>query len=215
MTKIIPSILVKTEQEFLDQIRAIATTVESIQLDIADGVFVPNTTWADPLVVQKELQIPCELHLMVADPLRELVRWTDVPQVKKILVHYESVQNFTDIVSALKKYGCEIWIVLNPTTEPHVLAPFSENIDGIMLMGVIPGKQGQTFIPETLNRIRACKSLYPNLPVQIDGGVNEDTLHGLIAAGADIVSPGSAIFGNGRAPTENVQRLKNMIQQLS
>lgn len=208
--EIIPSVLIQSEQEFLNQTRSVLGAVNMIQLDIADGQFVPNTTWADPEVVEEKLEIDCELHLMVQDPLEEVRKWEYVPQIKRVLVHYESdPENTADILAQIHSYGWEVGVVLNPDTPIDVVENFVEEIDAIMFMGVKPGFQAQSFIPETLERIREFKSKHPNIFVEVDGGVNKETIANIAKAGADASCPGSAVFGSGNA-AKNVQKLKEL-----
>ena len=86
--EIIPSILVQTEEQFLQQMEWLGDSVKQVQLDIADGKFVPNVTWANPAVVKKLRKLTVELHLMVADPIAELKKWVNIKQVKRVLFHY-------------------------------------------------------------------------------------------------------------------------------
>ncbi|MBT3538888.1 hypothetical protein HN481_02065 [Candidatus Parcubacteria bacterium] len=213
--KIIPSILVQSEDEFKIQITAAENVLEMVQLDIADGKFVPNTTWADPDVVEKQTDLDIELHLMVEKPLQELKRWSATEQIKRVLIHYESVKNLEDIMPTLHAYGWEIGIVLNPDTPIDVLEPYISEIKAVMFMGVVPGFQGQTLIPEVLTKIKKFKSLHPTIFTEIDGAVNEETLPEIIASGVDAICPGSAIFGNDRTVEKNVERMQDIINKLT
>ena len=220
MIQIIPSILVPSEKDFLEQVESVEDILSIIQIDIADGKFVPNTTWSysdeAPEIVTENLNIDCELHLMVEDPLAVVRKWTDVSQVKRVLVHYESnPEEIAEILAQIHSYGWEVSVVLNPDTLIDVVEDFIEEIDGIMFMGVKPGFQGQEFVPEVLDKIKTFNKKYPNHFVEIDGAVNEDTLPGLIEAGVDGICPGSSIFGNDREPKENVKRIKELINTLT
>lgn len=215
MVHIIPSILVPSKNVFLEQIKAVEDRVSLVQIDIADGVFVPEKTWADPDVVAETLNIDCELHLMVEDPLKEVRRWTEVRQVKRILVHHESdPEHIADMLAQIHSYGWEVGVVLNPETSADAIESFLEEIDSVMFMGVKPGKQGQALIPAVLEKISACKKAHPNLFVEIDGGVNDETLPEILKTGVDGVCPGSAIFGNDREPSENILRMKKHAEAL-
>ena len=212
---IIPSLLVKTAEQFKQQIKSIQKELDLVQLDIADGKFANNTTWADPKVVEKNTKIDIELHLMVSEPLKELKRWAEVEQVVRILVHFESIPNLADIMPTLHAYGWEIGIVLNPETDIKVLKPYISEIKSVMFMGVVPGKQGQKLIPEVLEKIKKFNKLYPNMFTELDGGVNEKTMPGIVASGVEAVCPGSAIVGNKRTPAENIKRMKKLIHKLT
>ncbi|OGH77708.1 MAG: hypothetical protein A3G08_01015 [Candidatus Magasanikbacteria bacterium RIFCSPLOWO2_12_FULL_47_9b] len=211
MIDIIPSLLVQSEQEFLKQYRGLKKSVSQIQLDIADGVFVPNATWGNPEVIKKKVDMRVELHLMVKEPLNELKKWQSVEQVVRILVHYECMDNLKDIFPTLHAYGWDISIVLNPDTPIAALDPYLPEIKGVMFMGVYPGFQGQKFISETINRVRQFKEKKTNHVVELDGGVNMETLPDIVKSGVDVICPGSAIFGNERSPEENVKRMKTII----
>lgn len=217
MTQIIPSILVLSEEEFKKQINAIKNEVKMVQIDLADGEFVPNKTWtfAEPKKAQKYLDIDFELHLMVVDPLKTIKDWVNNPHLKRILVHYESADDINDIIGELSILGKEISVVLDPDTSALLLEPILDDIQGVMFMGVRPGFQGQSFIPNTLDRIKKFKENKTAHFVEVDGGVNEQTLSDIVRAGADGVCPGSAIFGNKQNPTKNIQHLQNIIRGLT
>ena len=211
--EIIPSILVTSEQRFIEQVTAVQSVLNMIQLDIADGEFVPNKTWADPKVVEEHAKIDVELHLMVSDPMREMERWSATEQIKRVFVHFEAVKNLKEVLATIHEYGWDAGVVLNPETSHEVIDEYLSDIQAVMFMGVNPGFQKQKLIPEVLEKITDFKSLYPAHYVSIDGGVNEETLPDIFAAGADAICPGSAIFGNERMPEENIQRMREIIDK--
>lgn len=211
--KIIPSLLVQTETEFLTQLKGLADSVDMIQIDIADGQFVSNKTWADPLIVKAALPFSCELHLMVQNPLEEMKKWEAVPQVKRVLIHIESVPNFPEIIRDTQAYPWEVGLVLNPETPLATIDPYLTLIDEIMFMGVHPGRQGQAMLPETVDRIKEFKKRDTEHPIAVDGGVNLQTIPLLQKAGVDILCPGSAIFGNEHSPEENVRRIRTLLSE--
>lgn len=213
---IIPSILVQDEKTFIKWSRAVQEIISMIQLDIADGKFVPNKTWADPEIVHDELEIDCELHLMVADPLKEIRMWEEVQQVKRILIHYESnPRDISDIINQARSYNWEVGLVLNPDTPVYVIDNLIEEIDLLMCMGVTPGRQGQQFIQKTIDKIKEARTKFPNLYIEVDGGVNEETVPDIVRAGVNAICPGSAIFGNHKTPMENISKLCEQISMLT
>ena len=203
---IIPSILVKSVNEFTKQITSLEGLLKMAQLDITDGIFVPNTTWADPKIVSKTAKIDLELHLMVKYPLNELKRWQNVPQIKRVLFHAESADNINEVIREIKKNNWEAGIVLNPDTEISIIESNINQLSVVMFMGVYPGFQGQKFIPKTLDRIKNFKAKHPNCLIAVDGAVNSETIANIAKAGADIVCPGSAIF-NDNSVVQNVKKL--------
>jgi len=212
---IIPSILVKTSEELKQQLQALSKSVSRVQIDIADGIFVDNTTISDPETVQKYCESEVELHLMVSQPLKELVKWQKVEQVVKVLIHIESVKNLHDIIPTLHAYGWEIGIVLNPETNIKVLDEYINDIKGVMFMGVNPGKQGQKLLSKVLTNIKKFKTKYPHIFVELDGGVNEKNLEKITDTGVDAICPGSTIFGNENSPSQNVKTMKKIINSLT
>jgi len=208
--------LVTNKDEFIEQIRAVQTAVDMVQIDIADGIFVPNTTWRDPEIAAQELQIDCELHLMVENPLEEALLWKDVAGVKRVLFHYDAVgpDLISDTISEIKGLGWQAGLVLNPDTPLDVVDPDAEQLDAVMFMGVHPGFQAQSYIPETTERMKTLKHTYPDLFVSLDGGVNMQTLPEIITADIDAVCPGSAIFKNEHTPAQNVQMMKDFLIKL-
>ncbi len=216
MIQIIPSILVKTADEFKSQVLGLADSVTMIQLDVADGIFVPNTTWADPEVVKNNCDLSIELHLMVSNPLEELKKWKKVEQIKRVLVHYESVADFRDVIFELEnETDWQLGIVINPDTSYEQIEPYLNEVQSVMFMGVVPGKQGQGLIPEVLASITNFTIDYPDMFTEIDGAVNEETLETIIKTGIKAICPGSAVFGNERTPKENVERMEEIINKLT
>jgi len=207
---IIPSILVKTESEFLNQLESIQTHVNLIQLDVADGVFVPQTTWSDPETIKKNVKIDVELHLMVARPQAEIKRWLDVPQIKRVLIHLEATDNISETIELIKQQDWKAGLILNPETTIDRVDQYLNSISTVMFMGVHPGKQGQAFILEVLTKIRSFKQDHPDFFVSVDGGINEDVLQQLITLKVDAICPGSSIFGHGN-PAENLEKLTSLI----
>lgn len=213
--QIIPSILVDSKEKLTQQLQALGTSVSRVQIDIADGIFVDNITISDPETVQKHAQTEVELHLMVSQPLKELLKWQKVEQIQKILIHIESVKNLHDILPTLHAYGWEIGLVLNPNTEIKEIEEFIDEIKGVMFMGVNPGKQGQKLLPKVLTNIKKFKTKHPHIFVELDGGVNEQNLGKIIATNVDAICPGSAIFGNEKTPEQNIKNMQKIINSLT
>ncbi|MBI4427254.1 MAG: hypothetical protein HY569_02125 [Candidatus Magasanikbacteria bacterium] len=221
--EIIPSVLVQTEEQFLQQMKGLGDSVKQIQLDIADGKFVPNVTWANPTVVKKLRKLNVELHLMVADPLAELKKWIGVKQVKRVLFHYESQGchperpegaegSLSKIINFAKKNNWQVGIVLNPDTPISAIEPFLNQLDAVMFMGVHPGFQGQSLIKEVLTKITKFTTKYPKIFTEIDGAVNESNLPDIVKTGVNAICPGSATFKVGK-PVDNIKQMKLIIGQ--
>lgn len=217
MTTIIPSILTFSEEIFQQNVESVQDIVPMVQIDLTDGVFAPTTTWAwqHPIKAQTHIATDFELHLMVKDPVETLTAWQQNPRLKRLMIHYESSDHIENILKKTKPLGKELYLVLNPDTNVDVIRPYTDTIHGVMFMGVYPGKQGQEFLPETLNRIRNTRNTFPSLPIEVDGGVNETTIADIIRAGATAVCPGSAVFGNHHSAKDNLAHLRILIDQAS
>lgn len=214
MVKIIPAILSADEASFLKHLRAIGTAAPLLHIDICDGHFVPGVTWADPAVLASELAVDVELHLMVADPQKELERWIDVSRVTRALIHLESAPDFSALALLCKMNGWGAHVVLNPETPLSAFEPFADTAEGLILMSVHPGAQGQGFLPETLERLSSARIEFPDHYLTVDGSVNETTIPDILGTGVNAVCVGSAIFKNG-SPTENFERIRKLVHHLT
>lgn len=219
MIHIIPSLLTADGKSFKKQVASLGNSVGMIQVDIADGKFVDNTTWSHDHAADIQQIVPAdmdiELHLMVADALIELRNWQAVEQVSRIYVHIESEKNLADIMPTLHAYGWDIGLAINPDTEIDVLDPYLHEVKAVLFMGVTPGQQGQAFQPDILKKITAFRAAGHSHFVAVDGAVNEDTLPDIVAAGVDAVCPGSAIFGNRKKATTNVAAMRKQLKALT
>jgi len=215
--QIIPSMLTQTRDEFFEQLNAVQGSVDMIQIDIADGLFVPNMTWSNPEEIGMYLIIDCELHLMVENPLEEIEKWEDVDQVKRVYFHFDAVgpDESENILKVIQANNWQAGIVLNPDTPIEMIEPLLPLIDAVMFMGVHPGFQGQDYIPETTKRMRDFKSRYKKTFVALDGAVNMQTLPDIITSRIDAICPGSAIFRNEKTPANNVETMNELINRLT
>ncbi len=214
MIDIIPSVLVKSEQEFLTQLNLLDHAVTHVQLDIADGTFVPNTTWAETATVTHIEGYTFELHLMVASPLEVIAEWSNIPSVTRFIIHAESVDNVVETIAHARTYTRQIFIALNPDTSLEDIQGVEQNIDGILFMGVNPGFQGQKLIPSVLEKISECRKKYPEIYTELDGGVHEDTLEAIVRSGVHAICPGSLVFKRKHTPSEQILYIKNQLEKL-
>lgn len=196
MVKIIPSILEKTKPEFNEKLAKLLklSGVERIHIDFADGVFVSNQTLP---VMELDALSPAydwEAHLMVNEP-KDFLDYK-IAGFTRVFVHHEAYANSGDLRAALKKIheqGLKNGITINPSTPVSVLPEFVGQADEFMLMGVVPGFQGQSFIPEVYDKVSELRKLLPNAIIEVDGGVKLENIKQLAQAGADLFNGGSAI----------------------
>lgn len=207
--EIIPAILVKTEREFRQKIEAVEELVETVQIDVMDGKFVPNETFADPDRI-KEFGLPMEyeVHLMVEDPLEHLDGWS-VAGCSRAIIHAESVEDLPAAIEAVKSYGMEAGISINPDTPVSAIEDAVEEADVVQVMGVNPGFMGQEFNPIAIDKVAELRDTYPDLVIEVDGGVSDATARALAEAGADRLVSGSFIFNSG-APAKMIAKLEEL-----
>ncbi len=205
--EIIPAILARDEKELRRKVESVVGLCETIQIDVMDGVFVDNATWADPERLQKmPLPIEFEVHLMVADPVERLDAWS-LSGCRRALIHAESVDDLVDALRQAKSYGMEAGISLNPETPVSTIEAAVPEADVVQVMGVHPGRMGQPFEESALAKVRELRGKFPDLPIAVDGGVAIGVARRLAEAGADRLVSGSAVFSSG-APAKAIGELR-------
>jgi ribulose-phosphate 3-epimerase len=183
-----------------------------IHVDVMDGHFVPNLTIGPPVVraLKRIAQVPLDVHLMIEDPDRYLESFVDAGAAM-LSVHVEVLPHLHRTIQAIKALGAKAGVVLNPSTPVVALEEVAGDVDFVLVMSVNPGFGGQRFIPRTLPKIRAVRALLDQAgnpaPIEVDGGVDLDTIGGVVEAGAEILVAGHAVFGQG-APESAVRALK-------
>lgn len=192
--EIIPSILVKTREEFEARVRLIESHFPSAQLDVADGIFVPNTTY-DGFADVESLETPLMygVHLMVSKPENHVTRWLELPRVNEICFHVEATTKHLEMISAVRESDASLGIVLNPKTPWKDIEPCVDLVDFVQFMTVEPGFNSAPFVPEVIEKISDFHFNYPDKPIYVDGGVTPDNVDQLSAAGVSRCMVGSKI----------------------
>ncbi len=171
-----------------------------LHLDVMDGHFVPPLTFGPPLVscLSRATSVLLEAHLMVDRP-ESLIRDFAEAGCKRVIVHVEATRHPHRLLGAIRELGVQAGVALNPGTPLGAIDPCLHLADLILIMTVNPGWGGQSFIPESLDRVRQLKGrldergLTPH--IEVDGGVNEETIGDLVDAGANLFVAGTAVFG--------------------
>lgn len=192
MTQIVPAILEKTFPDVQQRVKEITPYATFIQLDVMDGVFVPNTTFQNPEEAAT-LPVTMELHLMIDKPEFFISRWA-LPNVTRMIVHYEAVSNVSRIIDQIRGAGKEVALAINPGTSTYVLKDYVDQLDMVLVMGVEPGFSGQEFHYDVLEKIKEIKKQRPEVLVEVDGGVNARTRNAIVTAGADILAAASYVW---------------------
>ena len=169
-------------------------------VDVMDGVFVPNISFGFPGVaaVAKHATKPLDVHLMIVNPDQFIDEYAKLG-VYNLTVHYEVCNHLHRTIQAIHGAGMKAGVAINPHTPIDVLSDVIADLDLVCIMSVNPGFGGQKFIEHTYTKIRALKQLIvdsnSNAQIEIDGGCGPNNAADLLAAGADVLVAGSAIFG--------------------
>lgn len=188
------------------------SSADYIHVDIMDGKFVENKTWTYSEVkkIVSYSSLPLNVHLMVKDPAKYIEDYA-LLNTTNLIFHYEAVKDIESMISLVKEYGLKVGIAINPETSEEVLFPYLKDIDVALVMSVVPGKSGQSFIENTLSKIKNLKEEIIRQGVKtiisVDGGINDET--GLLCkeAGVDMLVSASYIH---KDIVNNIKVLKDL-----
>jgi len=202
LTKIAPSILSANFVRLAEDImRVEAAGADWLHLDIMDGHYVPNLTFGPPIVaaIRKITKLPLDVHLMVTNPA-ELIEAFAVAGADWMTVHVEADPHLHRLLNRIRELGVRPAVALNPATPIGTLDEIISEVDMVLVMSVNPGFGGQTFISgatDKISRIKEKIALQPHpVLIEVDGGINALTANQVVAAGADVLVAGSAIFSS-------------------
>ena len=168
---------------------------EYLHIDVMDGHFVPNITLG-PVVVQC-LRPFCksvfDVHLMIENPEKYIDAFADAG-ADIITIHLESTDDVKGAIDKIHAKGKKAGITVKPKTPVEAVFPYVDAVEMVLIMSVEPGFGGQSLIPECLDKIRVLREKYPNLDIEIDGGVKVDNIDKVYESGANIIVAGSAVF---------------------
>jgi ribulose-phosphate 3-epimerase len=215
--KISASILSADFGRLADQIReAEAAGVDWIHVDVMDGHFVPNLTIGLPVLkaVRKITALPLDVHLMISNPHLYIKEYIDAG-ADWLGVQVEAAWHLERLVQQIKELGARATVVLNPATSLSTLEVILGEVNMVLLMTVNPGYSGQKFIRATLPKITKLREMIDaqglDVLLQVDGGVQLDTIDELVEAGVDVFVSGSGIFDGGDL-AGNVHRLRERMK---
>ena len=213
---IAPSILAADLLRLREQVEAAERGgARRFQIDVMDGMFVPNISFGMPLVeaMRRATDTLLEAHLMIVQPDRYLEQFAQAG-ADLIIVHQEAVVHLDRAIQQIKHLGKRAGVALCPATPLQTLDEVIEDLDLLLVMTVNPGFGGQRFIPYTVRKIAQARSLLdarnPACELEIDGGVDLATIGPAYAAGARVFVAGTSVFGYAQGPEEAVRRLMEM-----
>jgi ribulose-phosphate 3-epimerase len=200
---IAPSILSADFSHLGEEIKAVERGGATIlHVDVMDGHFVPNLTVGLPVVksIAQTTELPIDAHLMISEPGRYAQQFVEAG-AKMVSVHVEAEPHLHRTLSAIKSAGAQAGVVLNPATPLETLAEALLFADYVLVMSVNPGFGGQKFIQTSIDKVARLRRMIEerklDTRIEIDGGIDLDNIAAVVAAGAEIIVAGSAIFGAG------------------
>jgi ribulose-phosphate 3-epimerase len=183
-------------------------------LDVMDGVFVPNISFGLPVIeqIRKTTSKICDVHLMIVKP-ENLAEAFKKAGADILTVHYEACKHLHRNIQQIKSLGMQAGVAINPHTRVELLRDILPDIDLVCLMSVNPGFGGQSFIPHSLEKIKALRSMIDELnahaKIEVDGGVTLENAKEIIEAGADVLVAGNTVFRSAD-PKQTIHQLKSL-----
>lgn len=199
--KLSPSLLAADFINLKDELRKLEENqTDMLHFDIMDGVFVPNISFANPILkqVKANTDIPLDVHLMIDRPHRYIKEFAK--SATYLGFHYEAGSDVAETLKEIKECGCKACLTIKPCTKAEEIFEFLPLCDMVLVMSVEPGFGGQSFMPESLDKVKALRKEIDekgyNTLIEIDGGINGETAPQAIEAGVDVLVAGSYLFGD-------------------
>ena len=197
--KIAPSMLACDFTRMGEEVRRITRAgADWVHLDVMDGGFVPTISFGPAVIaaLRKETDLPFDVHLMIQQPLFYIPHFAKAG-ADLITFHVESESPVRETLQAIHKAGCRAGLVLKPGTPAQAVKEYLPDCDLVLIMTVEPGFGGQAFMADMMPKVRAIKSWAPQMTMEVDGGINKETIRLCAESGADVAVAGTSVF---RAP---------------
>lgn len=206
--KIAPSVLAADYANLETELKKCAAA-QYIHLDVMDGHFVPNISIGAPVIksLRNVTEIPFDVHLMISEPLRYVEDFADAG-ADIICFHIESESDTEKTVNKILECGCRAAIAIKPGTPASAVLPYLSRLSMALVMTVEPGFGGQSFMEDMMPKIKEIRAAAPDIDIEVDGGVNPETIKTAASAGANVFVAGSAVFKS-EDPAKTIEMLKD------
>lgn len=195
-----PSILASDFSRLAEEVKSIETAgADLVHIDVMDGKFVPNITLGAPVIkcLKGKTTLPFDVHLMIEDPIRYIDDFVKAG-ADIITFHIEAAKDIKATIDKIKEAGCKPAISIKPDTPAEVVFPYLNELYMVLVMTVEPGFGGQSFMPETMPKVKAIREEANkrniDLRIQVDGGIDDKTVTEATRNGADVLVAGSYVF---------------------
>lgn len=212
--KLAPSILSANFARLGDQVSAAETAGgDWIHVDVMDGRFVPNISFGSLVVqaIRPVTNLPLDVHLMIIEPERYLSAFA-AAGADGLTVHFEACPHLHRVIQQIKELGLRAGVALNPATPLSVLEEILPDLDLVLVMSVNPGFGNQSYIDSSTAKIAKLRkkldAIGSNAELQVDGGININTINDAVSAGASVLVAGSAIFNEQRSVEASIDQLR-------
>lgn len=206
--KISPSMLASDYANLEAELKK-CESAELIHLDVMDGHFVPNISIGAPVIkaMKKACSVPFDVHLMISEPLKYIEDFVNAG-ADIITFHTECESDINETINKILECGCKAGLAVKPATPVEAVYPYIDKLSMVLVMTVEPGFGGQSFMENMMPKIERLRADFPDIDIQVDGGVNAETIKACARAGANVFVAGSAVFKS-ENPQETIALLKN------
>lgn len=219
MYQLCPSILSADFNRLGEQIKILEKEgVKILHIDVMDGDFVPSISFGMPVIksIRKESKLFFDVHLMVTEPERYIRDFVECG-ADSITVHAEACEDLERTIELIRAAGVKVGVSIKPATPVNDISHLLDEVDMVLIMTVQPGFGGQTYLEECTEKIKELRELIDeeglDTQIQVDGGINEETLSTVMEAGANLIVAGSYAFRENLA--ESVQDIQKKMEEIS